>query len=192
MAHFAFKVCGCEDWLNENKQSTISEAYIETAKVILDLIDVADEHDLHYLTIDLFRVDEIAKFDKIEQMKIYNIFISFFEDVIYEFAESRKYAVRFIGDFLQLPSELLEIISKLNSKTLNNKGMMIIFALNYSSANEITVAVNSLIKTKFMVLDVSPVKIEEIESYLSMPNIPSPDLLVYTKRTTLDDFAISI
>lgn len=189
MPHLALKICGCDDWVKENKVASISEAYIRATQSILDLIDVSQEHAINYLTINLFRVDEIIKYEVAEQMKIYSIFISFFVDIIDELAESRKYTLRFIGDFLSLPSELLEIISKLNAKTLNNKGMMIIFALNYSSSYEITCAINSLIKTKFMVSDFSPIKAEELEAHLSMPNIPSPNLLVYTKKEqVLDDW----
>ena len=59
MPHLALKIFGCDDLLKENKVSSISEAYIRATQSILDLIDVSQEHAINYLTINLFRVDEI-------------------------------------------------------------------------------------------------------------------------------------
>ena len=83
-----------------------------------------------------------------------------------------------IGDKKRLPKDIVKKINDYKKLTSKNKGLNLIFALNYGSRNEISQAVkkiiNKFLKKKFLINE------NIISSNLFTKNIPDPDLLIRT------------
>lgn len=89
--------------------------------------------------------------------------------------------VRLTGNREQLPSYTLDAVLKAVEDTKNNTGMILNFALNYGSRNEMVSAVKQISSD---VLD-KKINIEEINDklfshYLMTKGLPDPDLLIRT------------
>jgi len=82
--------------------------------------------------------------------------------------------IKFIGSRNNLPKDIKKIIKVVEKKTKNNKGMLICFALNYGSRQEIIKAFNK----KYLIKK----RIDEklFSKLLYTKEIPDPDILIRT------------
>jgi len=82
--------------------------------------------------------------------------------------------IKFIGSRNNLPKDIKKIIKVVEKKTKKNKGMLICFALNYGSRQEIIKAFNK----KYLIKK----KIDEklFSKLLYTKEIPDPDILIRT------------
>jgi len=82
--------------------------------------------------------------------------------------------IKFIGSRNNLPRDIKKIIKVVEKKTKKNKGMLICFALNYGSRQEIIKAFNK----KYLIKK----KIDEklFSNLLYTKGIPDPDILIRT------------
>jgi undecaprenyl diphosphate synthase len=86
-----------------------------------------------------------------------------------------------IGRFNGLPPERQKVLREAIEKTRNNKGMVLILALNYGGRTEILDAVKSIVSTvKAGRLDALHIDEELFANFLYTASIPDPDLLIRT------------
>ena len=87
-------------------------------------------------------------------------------------------SIRMIGNKKKLPKDIVNKINNYQKLTSKNNGLNLIFALNYGSRNEISLAVrkiiNKFLKKKF------PINEKTISLNLYTRNVPDPDLLIRT------------
>ena len=87
-------------------------------------------------------------------------------------------SIKMIGDKKKLPKDIVKKINNYQKMTSKNKGLNLIFALNYGSRNEILIAIKKIIN-KFLKKNL-PINEETISLNLFTKNIPDPDLLIRT------------
>ena len=87
-------------------------------------------------------------------------------------------SIKMIGDKKKLPKDIVKKINNYQKMTSKNKGLNLIFALNYGSRNEILIAIKKIIN-KFFKKNL-PINEETISLNLFTKNIPDPDLLIRT------------
>lgn len=188
MTHIAIKISGLLESVTSPKFNS-SEKYNLSANSMMDLIDVCDESLINCLTIGLFNRSELWNMPINQKKELYNFLIDFFHNNIIKLIKERDYQIRFIGDIGSLPLELIEILSIINAKTLNNRGMLVVFSLNNSLSYEVSKAFNLLLESKVVLSDMSPIDVGEFEKYLELPTVENPDKLVMTNtKNELDDF----
>lgn len=93
---------------------------------------------------------------------------------------SNDVRVRLVGEKDGLPQKVRRAVENGAKKTAGNRGMLLNFALNYGSRQEILRAVNALITERSAAGDGKRVSAEEFSSYLFTSGIPDPDLLIRT------------
>ena len=84
--------------------------------------------------------------------------------------------VRFAGNLSSLSEDIRQILYDAEEKTRNNDSMQLVVCLNYGGRQEILDAVNRMIGDGVS----QPVTEELFRSYLYLPDIPDPDLLIRT------------
>ena len=97
-------------------------------------------------------------------------------------AKKNNMNVHVIGDISRLDKDIQETIIKLEDATKDYDGLYFTIALNYGSRDEITRAVNQIIKEREdgQMSSDEPITQEMISQHLDTRGIPDPDLLVRT------------
>jgi len=85
--------------------------------------------------------------------------------------------VNFIGEREQLPFVLQKTMNEVEKLTKNNKGLNLIFAINYGGRQEIITAIKKIFKTKLSLKNLTE---KVFEDFLYTKNIPDPDLIIRT------------
>jgi undecaprenyl diphosphate synthase len=89
--------------------------------------------------------------------------------------------VRFIGSPEGLAGDIVELIRKIEEKTINNSGLNLIMAINYGSQGEILRAVRAIsIDVAAGRLNAEEVTEDCFSRYLDTADIPDPDLVIRT------------
>lgn len=89
--------------------------------------------------------------------------------------------VRFIGSREGLADDIVELIRKIEEKTLNNSGLNLIMAINYGSQGEILRAVRAISNDVAAGrLNAEEVTEDCFSRYLDTADIPDPDLVIRT------------
>jgi undecaprenyl diphosphate synthase len=89
--------------------------------------------------------------------------------------------VRLMGQKEGLPAHTLAAIEKAMQDTANNTGLILNFALNYGSRDEMVYAVRDLVRdSNSGKLNADDITEEVISSYLMTSKLPDPDLLIRT------------
>ncbi|MBU2051997.1 di-trans,poly-cis-decaprenylcistransferase [Patescibacteria group bacterium] len=97
-----------------------------------------------------------------------------------------------IGDVTKLPPDIQDLFNEWLEKTKGNQKLTLTIAINYGGRDELTRAVDKLIKQKGPTLkDKSPTG-SDLEEYLDTANLPDPDLLIRTgqNNTRLSGFML--
>jgi undecaprenyl diphosphate synthase len=93
--------------------------------------------------------------------------------------------INIIGKSNLLPSNLKNILNNTIKKTKKNKQLIVNLALNYGSKNEITEAINKIIKKNKKISE------KQIEKNLYTIDLPDPDILIRTGgRKRLSNFML--
>ncbi len=86
-----------------------------------------------------------------------------------------------IGRINGLPSERRRVLKEATERTRNNRGLVLILALNYGGRTEILDAVRSIVNTvRAGRLDVQQIDEQLFSDFLYTASIPDPDLLIRT------------
>lgn len=86
-----------------------------------------------------------------------------------------------VGRINGLPRDRQRVLKKAVERTRNNKGLVLILALNYGGRTEILDAVKGIVNmVKADMLDVQDINEELFSNFLYTANIPDPDLLIRT------------
>lgn len=84
--------------------------------------------------------------------------------------------LRFAGRTKELPKDIQEIIHEAENETEKGQRLQLIVCLNYGGRQEIVDAVQKLLKDGYK----GKVTEETIRSYLYLPDLPDPDLIIRT------------
>ncbi len=88
--------------------------------------------------------------------------------------------VRLIGDREKLPRKVQKAVQDGYEATKNNTGMILNFALNYGSRQEITMAVNRVLKDAKEGKIKRAINEKTFSQYMYTSELPDPDLLIRT------------
>ena len=97
-----------------------------------------------------------------------------------EVKKLHKNAIRFrvIGDLASFSERIQNLVAESVALTRDNRGLTLTVAANYGGRWDILQAVNRLLGER--AADRGPVREEELAAYLSMSEVPEPDLFIRT------------
>ena len=143
---------------------------------IQNAVDTAKLFNIKYLTLFSFSSENWSR-PKKEVNFLMKLLRKYLSEKINKLIKD-NISIKMIGDKKKLPKDIVKKIDEYEKMTSKNKGLNLIFALNYGSRNEILhslkMIINKFKKKKFLINE------EIISSNLFTSKIPDPDLLIRT------------
>src|SRR5690625_607516 len=176
--HIAIIMDGNGRWASERGLPRIA-GHKEGMTVVQKIVRAAVEYDVKILTLYAFSTENWKR-PKREIEFLMKLPIEFSHVYLPEMIENNV-RIETIGDFDSLPEYTKDAIHHAKEKTKNNDGLLLNFALNYGSRNEIIRAM------KHVVHDLNNGELQEdnldenlFSKYLYTEHLPDPDLLIRT------------
>ncbi len=176
--HVAIIMDGNGRWAKRRGLPRIA-GHKEGMDVVRDIVIAATESGVEILTLYAFSTENWRR-PKAEVDFLMKLPKEFMHVYLPEMIENHV-KIDTIGEFKGLPDHTRDAINHAKEKTKDNKGLILNFALNYGSRNEIVKAVKEISNH----VNTGTLKIENIDeelfsSYLYTKNIGEPDLLIRT------------
>ncbi|MCR4556153.1 MAG: di-trans,poly-cis-decaprenylcistransferase [Alphaproteobacteria bacterium] len=147
------------------------------------------KYNVKYATFFCFSTENWNR-SKEEVSYLMKLFGSVFDDGD-NFLQNNGVKVETVGDLSLLPQDLQNKISQIKERTKNNNKITLICAISYSGRNEIVRAVKKIAQD---VLDnkinTDDIDEQKFESYLDLPGIPYPDIVVRTSEQRISNFLL--
>ncbi len=172
--HVAIIMDGNGRWGLKNKKSR-NLGHKSGLKTVEKIIKSSIKNRIKFLTLYAFS-SENWKRPKIEINFLLNLLESFLKEKINELHENRI-KLKIIGDIKKFPKKIQNNLKSAERKTLKNKKLQLILALNYGSKNELVKAIKSINKNKMKINENS------VDKSLYTKGIPNPDILIRTGNT---------
>ena len=141
----------------------------------MEIIDTCYDHGIRVVTLYGFSTENWNR-AKDEVDYLAKLFVNFFDKNIEKF---RKKGIRLIhlGEISRFSPDFQDRIQKGVKNTAGNSKMTVQLALNYGGRDEITRAMQSIVKKGIKAEDINE---ETIRSALDSKDIPDPDLIIRT------------
>ncbi len=146
---------------------------------VREALVAASEIGVKYLTLYAFSAENWNR-PKYEVNALMDLLVNTIANEI-ESLNKNEVQLQAIGNIESLPSKCKEALDNAISKTANNKKIMLVLALSYSSKWEIINAIKRIsneVSEKKLTTD--EINEDLISSYLSTDGIPDPELLIRT------------
>lgn len=169
--HIAFICDGNRRWAKAKGLPTLL-GHKEGSEAIKRIIARASEINLENMTFFCFSTENFNR-SKEEVDYLFDLF----RDLAKLTKDFLKYDYKFhhVGDKSLLPSDMIDIIAKIEDDTKNCKRGVVNFALAYGGRNDIVSATKKIIKDKVKPEDITE---ESFKTYLTTNQTPDVDLLV--------------
>lgn len=176
MQHLAIIIDGNGRWAEKQGLKRINgheKGALALERAVKDFVTL----DIDVLTFYAFSTENVKREPK-EVSNLLGVIAYFLNNKISKIVNDNDMRVRFIGDLSKLPTELLQAISSLNANAINNKGKLLVFAINYGGSNEVCRAFDKIFKQKNFFSDNSPITEEQLFDALDTANLVSPDAIL--------------
>ena len=170
--HIAIIMDGNGRWAKaRNKERTFG--HVEGTKNVLNIAIAAKDFGVKVLTLYAFSTENWArpKSEVAFLMKLPKVFI---DEYLKELMDN-NIKIQTIGHYQKLPKETVKVLDYAIAQTKNNDGMILNFALNYGSKDEIVHSVNTLLKQ-----GKTHVTMQDIEEHLMTADLLDVDLCIRT------------
>ena len=170
-SHIAFIMDGNGRWA-ERRHLPRKYGHKTGTKTLELVVDLAAKYGVETVTFYAFSTENWSR-PKSEIDYLFGIFRSFLAEI--DKYKAKNVRLYFIGNLTVFPEDIRVACEKMKAETENNDGVKVAIALNYGSWEEITSAVNRLLKS-----GKSDVEKEDIIQSLYTCDLSFPDLVVRT------------
>lgn len=176
--HVAIIMDGNGRW-GKKRGLTRSEGHYAGSQTMEELIDASTEVGVEILTLYAFSTENWKR-PKDEVNYLMNLPVKFFNQKLPEFMR-RNIKILISGDIESLPKGTKKAVVKAMEKTKDNTGLIVNFALNYSSRSEIIQAIYGILQdAQDNPLLIDHLDEETFERYLYTKGLPDPDIVIRT------------
>ena len=170
--HLAIIMDGNRRWAKKHKlkPNLGHKEGINNAINLLKQINSEKSINIKYITLYVFAINNWKR-SVLEINTLFN-FIKQTYNNFETLSVNENFKIKHFGSNKKLPKTIKKIISTVQNKTENNKGMQINLAFNYSAREEIIEAINQI--------KVNKMQVSKFESYLYSKGVPDPDLIIRT------------
>ena len=173
--HVAIIMDGNNRWTKKHKLKGF-KGHEKGIDAIQNALDASKLYNIKFLTLFSFSSENWTR-PKNEVNFLMNLLRKYLKNKIEDLMKD-NISIKMIGDKKKLPKDIVKKINFYEKRTEKNTSLNLIFALNYGSRNEITIAVKDIVK-KFITKKIK-INEESISSHLFTKNFPDPDLLIRT------------
>lgn len=176
--HVAIIMDGNGRWANQRGLPRIA-GHKEGMEVVRKIVKAAVHHKVKVLTLYAFSTENWKRPQR-EVDFIMRLPIDFSNKYLPEMIENNV-RIDTIGDFQSLPEHTQKSITHAKNETADNDGLLLNFALNYGSRDEIIRAMKQVVEDiNDGHLDESHLDETAFQQYLYTEHLPDPDLLIRT------------
>ena len=143
-------------------------------KAVERTVRAAADFGIPYLSLYAFSTENWKR-PKTEVKGLMSLFRYYINKKVQELVKE-DVRLRFAGRTKELPKDIQEIIHEAENETEKGQRLQLIVCLNYGGRQEIVDAVQKLLKDGYK----GKVTEETIRSYLYLPDLPDPDLIIRT------------
>ena len=140
---------------------------------IISLLDEASRLGIKYLSLWGFSTENWNR-SKSERDFIFELVFRSIEN-LKEYTKKKKIRFKHIGRKDRLPEKVISALGDFEGNTKKNNGLNVQFLLDYGGRDEITRAVNKILKDGR-----ENIKEEDFKQYLDTKDIPDPELIIRT------------
>ena len=176
LKHLAIIMDGNGRWAKQNKLPRTAGHY-KGVEVLRNITIYANKLGIKCLTVYAFSTENWKRSQE-EVSYIMSLPKIFFASYIKELMENNV-RVMIIGEKDQIPSETMNVINEAIETTKNNTGLILNFAFNYGSRDEIVNAAKNYAKD-FAQGKANELTEDEFENYLFTKDLPEVDLVIRT------------
>lgn len=177
--HVAIICDGNRRWAKAKGLASVMGHRQASKSVFEPLVDEAIALGVAYLTFWVFSTENWhrSKTEVRSLLELLRLQLDHYANSLNE----RQVRIMTIGDLSKFPSDIQEKIQQATNKTKDNRGLTVVFALNYGGRDELTRAVRALaVQVKSGLLDPEAISSETIHAALDTADIPDPDLIIRT------------
>ncbi len=176
--HIAIIMDGNGRWAKQRGKMRIA-GHNQGAKTLKDIIKIATELEIKYLTVYAFSTENWDRPAK-EISGLLSLLVNSIDQEI-ENANKNGIKISVIGDISRFPKKVKSKIQNVVELTKNNKKLNVIIALSYSGRWEIVEASKKIAKdVKNNIIGFEDISEEKFSDYLDTSEIPDPELLIRT------------
>ncbi len=177
-AHIAIIMDGNGRWAKKRAMPRI-KGHHEGMNTVRKITRYADDLGVKILTLYAFSTENWKR-PKIEVDFLMSLPGQFLNSFLPELME-RNIRVEMIGDGSTLPAHTQKALQSAIDQTKGNTGLILNFAMNYGSRDEIVRAMKSMMdEVEAGTLSYEDITEERITDYLMTAHLPEPDLLIRT------------
>ncbi|MBP2240161.1 undecaprenyl diphosphate synthase [Cytobacillus eiseniae] len=177
-SHIAIIMDGNGRWASKRALPRIA-GHHEGMKVVRKITKLANEVGVKTLTLYAFSTENWKR-PKLEVDYLMKLPEEFLESFLPELV-NENVRVQMMGDKEMLPSHTRNAIGKAMVDTQENTGLILNFALNYGSRNEIIEGIKEVLNDcKSGIIDENELTEDVFSSYLMTNGLSDPDLLIRT------------
>lgn len=176
--HVAVIMDGNGRWAKKQSKPRVF-GHQKGADRIQEIMEVAQKEGVSYLTLYAFSKENWQRPQ--DEIKFLMELLSKYLDHKLQDLKKNNVVFKAIGDLKDMPAVVQSKLVKAQEETANNTGLVVIFALSYSSRFEITDACKQIAKkVQEGSLKVADIDENLLSQHLYTKDIPDPDLLIRT------------
>ena len=176
--HVAVIMDGNGRWAKKQSKPRVF-GHQKGADRLQEVMEAAQKIGVRYLTLYAFSKENWQRPQ--EEIKFLMELLSKYLDYKLEDLKKNNVVFNVIGDLSDMPAVVQSKLAKVQEETSKNTGLVVTFALSYSSRFEITNACKKIAQeVKAGVLDAEEICEDLVSQYLYTKGMPDPDLLIRT------------
>lgn len=176
--HVAIIMDGNGRWAKQRNLPRIA-GHRQGSEVVEEIVEACRELGIPYLTLYAFSMENWAR----PKNEIDALMALLREFLVMKRPKLIKNEIRLetIGDESRLPNSVLNELNETKRQTAHLNRMTLVLALSYGARDEITRAINQLLREKEQgTLKDDFISVEQLGQYLDTRSLPDPDLLIRT------------
>lgn len=172
LQHIAFIMDGNRTWATDRGLPKLV-GHNEAAKSLKKIITACHDRQIPFATFWALSTDNLKQRSHEE---LNNLF-SLFEKIVDEIQElkEKKIKIQFLGDLTKLPEKTSKKLLLAQEQTKDNTGLVVNLAINYGGRDELTRAVQKIVKGNYKQEEINE---SLIEKFLDTAGMPDPELIV--------------
>lgn len=176
--HVAIIMDGNGRWAQKKGKPRLM-GHQQGAETLRGMIEESIQLGISYLTVYAFSTENWKR--PIEEVTGLMALLKFYLEKELQTLEKEGIKIKFVGNRVDLSSDILTIIQTAEKRTQNNTRFTFVVAFNYGSRDEITRAVRQIADACVAkTLEPSQITEEVLSDFLDTKGIPNPDLLIRT------------
>ncbi len=172
--HIAIIMDGNGRWAKKRNENRI-KGHIKAKKSVRESIEFCVEKNIKYLTLFAFSTENWKR-PKLEVQALMNLLHNVIGEEL-DNLNDQNIKLKIIGDLSPLPEKTRKSLDLATNETVNNNGLNLILAINYSGKWDILNATKTILENKENV-DLANFNEKVFEKNLSTFNIPDPELII--------------